>query len=34
VSVTEGTDAGKLAQVSNAPGADIVGTSNLATVFI
>lgn len=34
VSVTEGTDAGKLAQVSNVPGADIVGTSNLATVFI
>jgi hypothetical protein len=34
VSITEGTDAGKVAQVSNAPGADIVGTSNLASVFV
>lgn len=34
VSITEGTDAAKIAQVSNAPGSDIVGTSNLASAFI
>ena len=34
VSITEGTDAGKVAQVTNAPGSDIVGTSNLASAFI
>lgn len=34
VSIIAGTDAGKVAQVSNAPGSDIVGTSNLASAFI
>lgn len=34
VSISEGTDAGIVRQVSNAPGSDVVGTANLATAAI